>query len=287
MSWQSWFDLYRGYIWSTTWLRMQHHPTFLAEVNKSMCFVETSYVTPPLCLGLTEVPTGIPDDVVHIDLSHNSISHLKARDFQGARSLRTLNVSSNSMEHMDTGVCTIITAALWVTVSEYCSYVFGVCSNVQDGNPHMHCLCFYWWIDNIWRAKRMRACYTTTADFCLPNSWRSAIFCVYSEAERPTDTQWSSCWNDSYPHILTNSIALLEFFVVSTMSLNIIMQEGKEQMNAMHLSVLSPRFPVRAPASPWAGPVKQQTAFHPVWGPGRFVLPVSIKAGRKPVGVWL
>ncbi|XP_044049326.1 leucine-rich repeat-containing protein 17-like [Siniperca chuatsi] len=52
--------------------------------------------------GLTEVPTGIPEDVVHIDLSHNSIHHLRARDFQGARSLRTLNISNNNMEHIDT-----------------------------------------------------------------------------------------------------------------------------------------------------------------------------------------
>ncbi|XP_070686448.1 leucine-rich repeat-containing protein 17-like [Pempheris klunzingeri] len=52
--------------------------------------------------GLTEVPTGIPEDVVHIDLSHNSIHHLRARDFQGARSLRTLNFSKNNMEHIDT-----------------------------------------------------------------------------------------------------------------------------------------------------------------------------------------
>ncbi|XP_078112888.1 leucine-rich repeat-containing protein 17-like [Sander vitreus] len=52
--------------------------------------------------GLTEVPTGIPEDVVHIDLSHNSIRHLKARNFQTARSLRTLNISHNNMEHIDT-----------------------------------------------------------------------------------------------------------------------------------------------------------------------------------------
>uniref|UniRef100_UPI0037E73659 leucine-rich repeat-containing protein 17-like n=1 Tax=Semicossyphus pulcher TaxID=241346 RepID=UPI0037E73659 len=51
--------------------------------------------------GLTEVPTGIPDDVVHIDLSHNSINHLRARDFHGARSLRTLNISHNNMEQID------------------------------------------------------------------------------------------------------------------------------------------------------------------------------------------
>ncbi|XP_034541694.1 leucine-rich repeat-containing protein 17-like [Notolabrus celidotus] len=51
--------------------------------------------------GLTEVPTGIPDNVVHIDLSHNSISHLKAKNFHGAKSLRTLNMSHNSMENID------------------------------------------------------------------------------------------------------------------------------------------------------------------------------------------
>uniref|UniRef100_A0A8C6WPT3 Leucine rich repeat containing 17 n=1 Tax=Neogobius melanostomus TaxID=47308 RepID=A0A8C6WPT3_9GOBI len=49
-----------------------------------------------------EVPTNIPDDVVHLDLSHNSIRHLKAKEFQGARSLKSLNLSSNNMEHLDT-----------------------------------------------------------------------------------------------------------------------------------------------------------------------------------------
>lgn len=51
--------------------------------------------------GLTEVPGNIPDDVVHLDLSHNSISHLKPKEFQGARSLKILNLSSNNMEHLD------------------------------------------------------------------------------------------------------------------------------------------------------------------------------------------
>ncbi|KAM8750796.1 leucine-rich repeat-containing protein 17-like [Acanthopagrus schlegelii] len=53
--------------------------------------------------GLTEVPTGIPEEVVHLDLSQNSIRHLKAKDFQGARSLRTLNFSNNNMEQFDKG----------------------------------------------------------------------------------------------------------------------------------------------------------------------------------------
>lgn len=53
--------------------------------------------------GLTEVPVGIPEDAVHIDLSHNEIKHLKGKTFHGARSLRTLNLSNNRMEHLDTG----------------------------------------------------------------------------------------------------------------------------------------------------------------------------------------
>eukprot|EP00064_Thunnus_orientalis_P012534 superscaffoldBa00001936_g12569 len=68
----------------------------LKQVNPELLCKETD------AIGLTEVPTGIPEDVVHIDLSHNSISHLRARDFHGARSLRTLNLSNNNMEHIET-----------------------------------------------------------------------------------------------------------------------------------------------------------------------------------------
>ncbi|XP_032433631.1 leucine-rich repeat-containing protein 17-like [Xiphophorus hellerii] len=53
--------------------------------------------------GLTEVPSGIPDNVVRVDLSLNKIHHLKPRDFQGAKSLRILNLSSNDMQRIDTG----------------------------------------------------------------------------------------------------------------------------------------------------------------------------------------
>ncbi|KAF6735622.1 Leucine-rich repeat-containing protein 17 [Oryzias melastigma] len=53
--------------------------------------------------GLTEVPSGIPDDVVEVDLSHNLIRRLRLKDFLGASGLRILNLSSNSMEHIDHG----------------------------------------------------------------------------------------------------------------------------------------------------------------------------------------
>ncbi|XP_030222393.1 leucine-rich repeat-containing protein 17 [Gadus morhua] len=52
---------------------------------------------------LTEVPSGIPDYIVHMDLSHNSIRQLRARDFHEARSLRTLNLKDNDLEHMEKG----------------------------------------------------------------------------------------------------------------------------------------------------------------------------------------
>ncbi|XP_061899092.1 leucine-rich repeat-containing protein 17-like [Entelurus aequoreus] len=52
--------------------------------------------------GLTEVPVGVPEDVVHVDLSHNNIRHLKAKSFQGLKSLKTLNISHNNMERIDT-----------------------------------------------------------------------------------------------------------------------------------------------------------------------------------------
>ena len=56
-----------------------------------------------MCSGLNEVPAGIPEDVARIDLSNNLIRHLKAKDFQTARNLRSLNLSNNNIEHIDTG----------------------------------------------------------------------------------------------------------------------------------------------------------------------------------------
>lgn len=49
------------------------------------------------------MPSGVPEDVVHVDLSNNSINHLKAKDFLGTKSLRTLNISRNNLQHADTG----------------------------------------------------------------------------------------------------------------------------------------------------------------------------------------
>ncbi|KAM9753578.1 leucine-rich repeat-containing protein 17-like isoform 1-T4 [Menidia menidia] len=53
--------------------------------------------------GLTAVPSGIPDYVFQVDLSLNSIRHLRPRDFHEARSLRILKLNNNNMEHIDRG----------------------------------------------------------------------------------------------------------------------------------------------------------------------------------------
>lgn len=54
------------------------------------------------------MPAGIPEDVVHMDLSNNSISHLKAKDFLGTKSLRTLNISHNNLQQADTGTSNVL-----------------------------------------------------------------------------------------------------------------------------------------------------------------------------------
>lgn len=73
----------------------------------SVCLQDLSFKSLPLS-GLTEVPAGVPEDVVHIDLSNNSITHLKAKDFLDTKSLRILNISHNNMQHADTGTCTVV-----------------------------------------------------------------------------------------------------------------------------------------------------------------------------------
>lgn len=114
----------------------QFHLSF-GKAKQWMSLMSATCISPSSpCLGLTEVPTGIPEDVVHIDLSHNSIRHLRAKDFHGARSLRTLNFSNNNMEHMDTGMCAIIFTA--VLISEHYSDVLSMSTNVRAGNLHKH-----------------------------------------------------------------------------------------------------------------------------------------------------
>ncbi|KAK2858921.1 hypothetical protein Q5P01_003541 [Channa striata] len=52
--------------------------------------------------GLNHVPADLPPDIVKIDLSNNSIIHLRPKQFLLSKDLKLLNLSSNSLHHIDT-----------------------------------------------------------------------------------------------------------------------------------------------------------------------------------------
>lgn len=52
---------------------------------------------------LNHVPSGLPSDIVKMDLSGNNIKHLKPQQFLMSKDLKLLNLSSNSLQHIDTG----------------------------------------------------------------------------------------------------------------------------------------------------------------------------------------
>lgn len=52
---------------------------------------------------LNHVPSGLPSDIVKMDLSGNGIRHLKPQQFLMSKDLKLLNLSSNSLQHIETG----------------------------------------------------------------------------------------------------------------------------------------------------------------------------------------
>lgn len=52
---------------------------------------------------LNHVPSGLPSDIVKMDLSGNSIRHLKPQQFLMSKDLKLLNLSSNSLQQIETG----------------------------------------------------------------------------------------------------------------------------------------------------------------------------------------
>lgn len=52
---------------------------------------------------LNHVPSGLPSDIVKMDLSGNSIRHLKPQQFLVSKDLKLLNLSSNSLQQIETG----------------------------------------------------------------------------------------------------------------------------------------------------------------------------------------
>ncbi|KAL0967225.1 hypothetical protein UPYG_G00249420 [Umbra pygmaea] len=49
---------------------------------------------------LKNIPSDIPSDIVKMDLSSNSINHLRPKEFVAARDLKLLNLSSNSLDQI-------------------------------------------------------------------------------------------------------------------------------------------------------------------------------------------
>ncbi|XP_019947901.1 leucine-rich repeat-containing protein 17 [Paralichthys olivaceus] len=52
--------------------------------------------------GLDHIPSDLPSDIVKMELSSNSIKHLRPKQFLLSKDLKLLNLSSNSLHHIDT-----------------------------------------------------------------------------------------------------------------------------------------------------------------------------------------
>ncbi|XP_061570825.1 leucine-rich repeat-containing protein 17 [Cololabis saira] len=51
---------------------------------------------------LNHIPSELPSDIVKMDLSKNSIKHLRPKQFLLSKDLKALNLSSNNLQHIDT-----------------------------------------------------------------------------------------------------------------------------------------------------------------------------------------
>ncbi|KAM9334691.1 leucine-rich repeat-containing protein 17 [Symphorus nematophorus] len=79
-------------------------PIKLKPEATSMCH---TYMFPKPLLDcsskdLNGVPADLPSDIVKMDLSRNSIKHLRPKQFLLSKDLKLLNLSSNSLQHIDT-----------------------------------------------------------------------------------------------------------------------------------------------------------------------------------------
>ncbi|XP_031140754.2 leucine-rich repeat-containing protein 17 [Sander lucioperca] len=52
---------------------------------------------------LNDMPSDLPSDIVKMDLSWNTIKHLRPKQFLLSKDLKMLNLSGNSLHHIDTG----------------------------------------------------------------------------------------------------------------------------------------------------------------------------------------
>nr|XP_020455311.1 leucine-rich repeat-containing protein 17-like isoform X2 [Monopterus albus] len=79
-------------------------PTKVKPEATSMCH---TYMFPKPLLdcsnkSLDHIPSNLPSDIVRMDLSSNSIKHLRPKQFLLSKDLKLLNLSSNSLHQLDT-----------------------------------------------------------------------------------------------------------------------------------------------------------------------------------------
>lgn len=67
-----------------------------------MMYPNLCFIVFPL-QDLKNVPSGLPSDIVKMDLSGNNITHLMAKQFLHSTELKLLNLSSNNLHNIDTG----------------------------------------------------------------------------------------------------------------------------------------------------------------------------------------
>lgn len=69
-----------------------------SSFHNQTCFFVFSFFP-----DLNHIPSDLPSDIVKMDLSRNTIKHLRPKQFLLSKDLKLLNLSSNSLHRIDTG----------------------------------------------------------------------------------------------------------------------------------------------------------------------------------------
>lgn len=73
-------------------------------ITKSQ-FISYSFPCVVVLSDLKTVPSDLPSDIVNMDLSRNIIKHLRPKQFLLSKDLKQLNLSSNNLQKIETGMC--------------------------------------------------------------------------------------------------------------------------------------------------------------------------------------
>lgn len=76
------------------------------SLSKTFDLPDSCLFIPSLFADLNYIPTDLPSDIVKMDLSRNSIKHLRPKHFLLSKDLKLLNLSGNGLQHIDKGDAT-------------------------------------------------------------------------------------------------------------------------------------------------------------------------------------